>query len=91
MKGIIESLGINEITEQIKAVTAALEDAGKSFNTFGDNVKGILNDLVNTYKEVKKTVNFTELGEATRKAQKQIEELTEAEKAQAAQQKKYAE
>ncbi|MDR2065853.1 MAG: hypothetical protein LBP85_09145, partial [Prevotellaceae bacterium] len=42
-------------------------------------------DLIATYKEVKKAANYQELGEGTKKFQKQMEELTEAQKAQAAQ------
>jgi hypothetical protein len=54
MKGIVESLGIGELAEQIKSVSAALEAANKDFLTFGESIKGIFNDLIATYKEVKK-------------------------------------
>ncbi|MDR1553416.1 MAG: hypothetical protein LBS69_08145 [Prevotellaceae bacterium] len=87
MKGIIESLGLKEIQDEIKSLTAELETLKASLTNIGEDFTAAFKEIGALLKEVKKSANFTELRENGEKTTKKIQEVSAAMKEQAAQQK----
>jgi hypothetical protein len=65
--GIIDSLGLDKIQDEIKSLYQELEKANAGIVGFGEKVSAAVKGAVAALKELKAASNFTELREAAKK------------------------